>query len=176
MSICHWNLSSISAHDYSKLLLFKAYTPVHKFDIICLSETYLQSTVPLDDYNLVISRYNWLTLTMIDFDHPSNTKRGGVCLYYKSYSPLRVLNVSYLKLCVKIGDKFCTFIALYRSPSQSQGNFETFCDNFEMTLETLTHKGSFLTKIIGNFNAKSCNWYSHDKTSFEGITIENITF
>ena len=49
---------------------------------------------------------------------------------------------------LKIGDKFCNFIALYRSPSQSQGDFETFSDNFEMTLETLAHKGSFLTKLL----------------------------
>ena len=44
-----------------------------------------------------------------------------------------------------------------------------------MTLETLAHKASFLTAIIGDFNAKSCNWYSHDKTSFKGSTIESIT-
>ena len=44
-----------------------------------------------------------------------------------------------------------------------------------MMLETLAQKGSFLTTIIGDFNAKSCNWYSHDKTSFEGSTIESIT-
>ena len=44
-----------------------------------------------------------------------------------------------------------------------------------MTLETLAQKGSFLTTIIGDFNAKSCNWYSHDKTNFEGCTIESIT-
>ena len=44
-----------------------------------------------------------------------------------------------------------------------------------MTLETLVQKGSFLTTIIGDFNAKSCNWYSHDKTNFEGSTIENVT-
>ena len=44
-----------------------------------------------------------------------------------------------------------------------------------MTLETLTQKGSFLTTIIGDFNAKSYNWYSHDKTSFEGSNIESIT-
>ena len=46
LSICHWNLNSILAHDYSKLFL-----SVHKFDIICHSETYLDSTVPLDDVN-----------------------------------------------------------------------------------------------------------------------------
>ena len=146
---------------------------VHKFDIICLSETYLDSTVPLDDVNLVIFRYN-----LIHYDHPSNTKRGGVCLYYKNYLPLRVLNISYLKECLnfehKIGDKSCNFIALYRSPSHSQDDFET-SDNFEMTLETLAQKGSFLMTIIGYFNAKSCNWYSHDKTNFEGSTIKSIT-
>ena len=169
----HWNLNSISAHDYSKLFLLKAYVSVHKFDIICLSETYLDSTVLLDDDNLVIFGYN-----LIRSDHPSNTKRGGVCLYYKSYLPLRVLNISYLKECLnfelKIDDKSCNFIALYKSPSQSHDGFETFPDNFEMTLQTLAQKGSFLTTIIGDFNAKSCNWYSHDKKNFEGSTIESI--
>ena len=36
LSICHLNLNSISAHDYSKLFLLKVYISVHKFDIICL--------------------------------------------------------------------------------------------------------------------------------------------
>ena len=49
-----------------------------------------------------------------------------------------------------------------------------------MTLETLAQKGSVLTTITGDFNAKSCNakscnWYSRNKTSFEGSTIESIT-
>ena len=39
LSICHWNLNIILAHDYSKLFLLKAYILVYKFDIICLSET-----------------------------------------------------------------------------------------------------------------------------------------
>ena len=109
-SICQWNLNSISTHRYSETFLLKVYISVHKFDIICLSETYLDSTAPLDDDNLVISGYN-----LIRSDHPSNTKRGGVCLYYKNYLPLRVLNISYLKECLNfelnIGDKSCNFIA-----------------------------------------------------------------
>ena len=176
LSICHWNLNSILTHVYSKLFLLKAFISVHKFDINCLSETYLDSTVPVDDDNLVVSGYN-----LIRSDHPCNTKRG-VCLYYKNYLPLRVLNISYLKECLnfelKIGDLkigSCTFIALYRSTSRSQSDFGTFSGNFEMTLETLAQKGSFLTTIIGDFNAKFCNWYNHDKTSFECSTIESIT-
>ena len=83
LPICHKNLNSISAHDYSNLFLLKSYISVHKFDLICFSETYLDS---LDDDNLVISGYN-----LVRCDHPSDTKREGVCLYYKNCLPRRVL-------------------------------------------------------------------------------------
>ena len=82
-TICHWNLNSIAAHNFAKLVLLKAYNSVHKFDIICLSETYLDSNILPDDSNLKIPGYN-----LVRSDHPSNKKRGGVCIYYKSYLPL----------------------------------------------------------------------------------------
>lgn len=47
-----------------------------------------------------------------------------------------------------IGDKSCNFVALYRPPRQSQDEFETFSDNFEMTLETLAQSGSFLRQLL----------------------------
>ena len=40
-SICHWNLNSIKAHNFSKISLLRAYNGIHNYDIICLSETYL---------------------------------------------------------------------------------------------------------------------------------------
>ena len=91
-SICHWNLNSISAHMFTKVSLLSAYSSVHKFDIICLSETYLNSETPSDDENLKIGRYN-----LVREDHPSNSKRGGVCVYYKSSLPFKVINVKYLQ-------------------------------------------------------------------------------
>ena len=146
LSICHWNLNSILTHDYSKLLLLKAYILVNKFNIICLSETYFDSSVLLDD-NLVIPGNS-----LVCSDHPSNTKPRGVCLYYKNYLPLRVLSISYLKKCLnfelKTGNRYCNFFALYRSRSQCQDEFESFSYNFEMALETLAQKGSFLMTII----------------------------
>ena len=78
-SICHWNLNSISAHMFTKVSLLSAYITVHKFDIICLPETYLNSEIPSDDENLEIPGYN-----LVREDHPCNSKRGGVCVYYKS--------------------------------------------------------------------------------------------
>ena len=97
--------------------------------------------------------------TLIRSDHPSNAKRGGVCIYYKSSLPLRVINIGYVHECLSFeqqtGDKICNFVALYRYPSQSQDDFETFTNNFEMTLELLAQKNAFLLTDIGDVNAKS---------------------
>ena len=78
LSIVHWNLNSVIAHDYSKLDLLRAFNDIHKFDIICLSETYLDSTFSLDHRELLIDNY-----TMVRSDHPVDVRRGGVCIYYK---------------------------------------------------------------------------------------------
>ena len=154
LSVCHWNLNSISAYDYSKLSLLNSNNSLHKFDIMYLSKTYLDSNTPLDDDNLEISGY-----TLARSDHPSNTKRGDVWLYYKNNLPLRVINIGYLNECLTleltVGDKTCNFVVLYRSPSQSQDEFETFSDNFEITLDILAQKDPFLMTTAGNFHAKS---------------------
>ena len=87
-SVCHWNLYSISAHNYSKVSLLKAYFTVHKFDIVCLLETYLKSKTAPDNNNLEISGYK-----LISSDHPWSSKRGGVCIYYNNFLHLRVLDI-----------------------------------------------------------------------------------
>ena len=74
------------------MFLLKAYIAIYKFDIICISETYLDSSTPSDDNNLEISGYN-----LVHSDHPSNNKRGGVCIYYKTFLHLRIVNVQYLQ-------------------------------------------------------------------------------
>ena len=51
-SVCHSNLNSISAHNYIKVSLLRAYISTHKFDVICISETYLDSDTSDDDDNL----------------------------------------------------------------------------------------------------------------------------
>ena len=43
-----------------------------------------------------------------------------------------------------------------------------------MTLDILAQK-KYVSNDNQGFNAKSKNWYSQDKTSFEGKTIESIT-
>ena len=67
-SVCHWNHKSIFAHNFAKIFVLKAYIAIHKFDIICLSETYLDSSIPTNNDNLDIDGYN-----LVHSDDPSNT-------------------------------------------------------------------------------------------------------
>ena len=65
LSVCHWNLNSLSAHNFLKLTQMKAYISMYKHDFICLSETYLDSSTP-DGLLKIEFRYN-----LVCADHPS---------------------------------------------------------------------------------------------------------
>ena len=73
--ICHWNLNSISAHNVMKISLLSAYISNHNFDILCLPETYLDSSISSNDNNLTIPGYDLYTA-----DHPSNVKYECMCV------------------------------------------------------------------------------------------------
>ena len=60
--------------------------------MIYLSESYLDSSTGSDDENLESWGYN-----LIRFDHPSNNKRVGDWIYYKSILPLRISIVHHLQ-------------------------------------------------------------------------------
>ena len=78
-SVCHWELNSITPHDFLKLLT--AYNVMHKFDIICISESYFNSDTSSSDHKLNIPGYN-----VSRADHPSRNRRGGVCIYYRVFT------------------------------------------------------------------------------------------
>ena len=48
-SCYHWNVNSLIAHNKLKVSLLEAYNTVHKYDFICISETYFDSLVKSED-------------------------------------------------------------------------------------------------------------------------------
>ena len=81
-SVCHWNLNSVASHKFSKIQSLIASNCVHKFDIICLSESYLNSETLSGDSNLQIPGYNFARM-----DHLSNTN-----VFIASESHRRILS------------------------------------------------------------------------------------
>ena len=71
------------AYNFINVSLLQTLAVTNDYDIICLTETFLDSSVENDDDRISIPGYNLLRA-----DHPSNTKRGGVCIYYKDHLPI----------------------------------------------------------------------------------------
>ena len=86
-------------------------------------------------------------------------KKGAVCIYFKNSLPLKVLDIQLLQECInfeiKIADKICNFISLYRSPSQSKYEFESFADNHELNLHSFVQRNPYLIVVLGDFNAQT---------------------
>ena len=78
-----------------------------------------------DNDNLEIPGYN-----LVRSDHPSNNKRGGVCIYYKASLPLRAIDICFLKECiifeVMIGDKQVTLLLFTGHPVKIKMNLIPF--------------------------------------------------
>ena len=54
IKFCHWNLNGLAAHDFTKVPSIEAFTSTHNFDILCLSEIFLDSSIDLNDENINI--------------------------------------------------------------------------------------------------------------------------
>ena len=75
---------------------------------------------------------------------------------------MKLIDVKYLQECINleliIGNNFCSFIILYRSPSQTLDDVQIFMKNFELNLDEINKKNPFSTVALGDFNAKSQAW------------------
>ena len=83
LTFCHWNLNGLTAHDSIKISLLQAYVTQHNYDIICLSETFPNSSIDSSDTSISVDGCN-----LIRSEHPSDSKRGSVCIYCKEHVPL----------------------------------------------------------------------------------------
>ena len=132
---------------------------------MCFSKTYLDSSNPSDEDNLELLGYN-----LVHADNRTNTKRDSFCIYYHNSIPWKVIDSQFLKECInfeiRIGEKLWIFLRLYRLPSQTRDIFETFVNNFELTLDKIVNKNLFLIATLGDFNAKITNWYKNDTNSY----------
>ena len=112
-------------------------------------------------------------------DHPNNIKRGGVCAYVRESLPVRNFSNSYLSewltLVVTLSNKKGYVVTLYRSPSQTSDEFDSFISNLEKLLINITSFDPHFVILLDDFNAKSKSWSVNDTTTEKGTILENLT-
>ena len=80
--------------------------------------------------------------SLLRADHPSNSKHGGVCLYFKEHLPfIRRNNLSILQEClvteIIVDNEKCFFTCFYRSPNQNHEELENFSSNLDLLLPNI---------------------------------------
>ena len=163
--------NSIATENFIKIPLLESYITVNKFDIMCLSETFLDSSFLNDDPRLNLNGYS-----PIRADHPSDTKKGGLCIYYKNYLPLILKPaLSALNECLvcelKVGKRKCFITILYRSPVNQLKNLIRL-KMIENKL--LLRNNPYIYIYIGDFNARNINWWEGNIDNYQGLDLDNI--
>ena len=175
LNLCHWNLNGLAAHNFVKLTHLNALSALHNFDIICVSETFLDSDFLEDDSRLDLQGYE-----MIRCDFPGNSKRGGVCVYYREDLPLKPrYDLSNLDQClileIRVKRSKCFVTCVYRSPNDSDDEEDQFCRKFESTCSNIALENPIASFILGDINAKSANWWEPGGSNSCGLVIEDIS-
>ena len=175
LKFCHWNLNSILSRESVKIPLIQAYNSVVNFDLIALSETYLNNSISNEAISL-----EGFSNDVFRSDHPSNGKRGGVCLYYKENMTIKQrIDLQTISECVVAeitsGRKKMFLVVLYRSPSHTSQEFGDFLDGFETMVTKIKDTKPHCLIITGDFNCKSIKWWADGDENAEGIELNELT-
>ena len=116
-----------------------------------------------------LGNLSWLDLqgyAMIRSDHPSNTKRGGVCIYYKEHLPfVRRDDITSLDECIvgviKVKKSKFFLTCLYHSPSQTADETNAFLSGLEQTWCNIALESPTCSFVLGYINAKCTNWWAN---------------
>ncbi len=104
-------------------------------------------------------------------------KRGGVGLYIKDSLPSKnrpdLVTLPECIVCeIQLNKKKYFFVVVYRSPSQSNSEFDDFILNFELLLSRMQNENPFCVVFTGDFNCRSTQWWEHDVANNEGRVFE----
>ena len=168
-----WNVNSLAKDNFQRVSLIEAHNSLFNYDLISICETSLNDSVTLPD--TMLNDY-----TFEPANHPANTRRGGVGLFFKNSLPVVIRkDLSFDESIVvelKFGWKKVFFTVLYRSPSfdHSSPEFQTFLLNFRNLYSKIKAENPFATFFTGDFNAHSQFWLPEGDTTPEGKEIDDL--
>ena len=174
LRFCHWNINGVYARDKTKISLIEAYNSVFHYDIIALSETYLNESIKDEDI-----RIEGFGREIFHSDHPNGKKEGGVCLYFKEENlPIKRrkdLDSRNWSVKCQSGVKKVFFIAMHRSPNQSNEEFDTFYGRLQEIFDIIKYAKPHCVILTGDLNCRSKQLWSDDIDSPKGVALDKLT-
>ena len=171
LNICHVNIQSLYMRSNTQDPKFKIddieiqYCTMQKFDIICMSETWLTNDIVTNKLNI-----NGYTLLRRD----SGGRRGGVALYYNDdlvVNELNNVNPTHSEgmwISVKVGSNNVYLGVYYRPQNQSVDQITNFLDEFQESLDKVRNLNPDCIVILGDYNDPCKQWQSdHNKSELK---------
>ena len=182
LSICHLNVNSLYVRSdpnpsYKLDEIYSIYCIEKKCTIICLSETWLNPSIP--DTNIELPGYDL-------YRRDRNDGYGGVAIYVsKTLSSSELTNmrssvVENIWLCTNVNNMKMLVAVFYRPPNADSTHAQRFIEDFQNQLQlaySICPKGVF---ISGDFNDRRYDWSSDHANSdlknmfFDLLKVNNL--
>ena len=168
-----WNINSLVKDDFNRVNLIEANNSIYNYDLIAVNETCINDTVEIPD--VLLENY-----TFINSNSTSNSRRGGVGLFYRSNLPIKVRSDLSFPECIvvelKVKRKSLFYTTLYRSPAYNHNSseFNLFLENFKNLYNKIHVEKPLAMFFSGDFNAHSISWWSDGKNNPEGKKLEEL--
>ena len=166
LNFMSWNLNSLAKDNFHRVRLIEAHNSFFNYDLISVSKTSLNYTVKLPEP--LLKEY-----TFLPCNNPTNTRRGGVGLFYINSLPVVVRNDLSFDESIVVELLFFRknifFTVLYRSPAFNHNSleFQAFLSNFEDLYLKIKDENPFATFFTGDYNAHSQFWWPDGDTTLE---------
>jgi hypothetical protein len=161
LNMCHLNIRSILTpgrlDDLSDFV-----QDLNDFDIVALSETHLDPSIPNSD--LYLENYNLFRLDR-------NRLGGGVAIYIKNnFSCKRRLDLEHPRtesIWVELlfNNHKLLISSNYRKPNQNADDVLLFLNNLQDSVDKATDDNSYATILLGDFNDRCKSWHTNHEHS-----------
>ena len=168
-----WNVNSLAKDNFKRVDLIESVNSIFNYDLIAICETSLNDSIKLPDK--LLNNY-----TFVSSENPTNTRHGGVGLFYKNSLPIKIRNdLSFEDSIVaelNFGRRKLFFTVMYRSPAFNHisPEFLDFLSNFTNLYSKMKSENPFATFFSGDFNGHSQLWWPEGDSTAEGREIENL--
>ena len=168
-----WNVNSLAKDDFNGVRLIEAENSNIDYDLIAICETSLNDSVKLPDK--LLNNY-----AFVPCNNPTNTRHGGVGLFYKNSLPIKIRNdLSFDESIVvelNFGRKKIFFTVIYRSPAfkHTSPEFMDFLSNFTNLYSKIKNENPYASFFTGDFNGHSQLWWPDGDSTAEGREIQNL--
>ena len=154
LNFMSWSLNSITKDNFDRVRLIEAHNSIFNYDLISICETSLNDSVELPE--ILLNDYSFVSA-----NNPTNTRHGGVGIFYKNYLPIIVRND------LSFGES--VVLELNFGPE-----FQSFLLNFENLYSRIKAENPLAMFFTGDFNAHSQFWWPEGDTTDEGTDIDEL--